>query len=242
MKVIDLLNLCDRVYDESPIVGGPNGRDGAALTFLSTGECVLAFRGTLVNEDLTSLLDWVNDFIAVLVQDEGFPGRVHKGFLDSLNSLWNGVITSLVANGYQQGVIPWERKLVITGHSKGGALAVLAGCRLAALKPTVVTFAAPMTGDLGFAVDYPPTVSVTRYEGRDDLVPWLPPVGYRPVGDVQSQTEEEWKPRHSHAHLLMADLLDPVTREMTWKRVHKAHSLVTGYLPWIDNSEVRQAA
>lgn len=242
MQVLDLLKQCLLAYDSSTIVGGPDGRDGALVTILPSGDVVLAFRGTLVGDGLRSFLDWLNDLAATLVQADGFPGRVHEGFLRSLNDLWDGIISALVINGYKEGASPWDKKLWITGHSKGGALALLAGCRFAALKPAVITFASPMTGDLGFQVEYPQGVTVTRYEGKDDLVPWLPPFGYRSVGGLISQTSDDWKARHSHAHRLIADLLDPFTQLSTWDRVHKAHSLETGYVPWIDNVDLRSAA
>lgn len=242
MTIVQLLDVCKGAYEKSTIVGGPDNRDGAFISNLPTGECVLAFRGTLVKEGVSSILDWINDFVAILTHDDGFPGRIHKGFFDSLNNIWDDVISSLEDGGYKEGALPWDKKLIITGHSKGGALAILAGCRLAALKPTVVTFASPMTGDLAFEVDYPEDVSVVRYEGRDDLVPWLPPVGYRPVGAVISQLDEPWKARHSHIQRLMADLIDPLTSESTWSRIHKAHSLETGYRPWVKDEQVKFAA
>lgn len=242
MRVLEALDWCSKAYDESTILGGPDGRDGALVSMTPSGECVLAFRGTLVKQGVASVLDWINDFVAVLVHDFVFPGRVHKGFLDSLNGLWDGVIASLEDGGYKDGGLPWNKKLVIVGHSKGGALAVLAGCRLASLRPTVVTFASPMVGDLSFAVGYPNSTLVCRYEGRDDVVPWLPPFGYRPVGLTLDQMGEQWRARYNHAHLLVADLFDPFTRDEAWTRVTKAHSLETGYKPWVGAFEIRSAA
>lgn len=238
----ELLNMCEAVYDSASIVGGPEGRDGASIYTLPTKEIVLAFRGTMVGTGLQAMLDWMNDFITILVTADGFPGRVHGGFLQSLNDLWTGIILELEEHGYKEGVLPWDKKLIITGHSKGGALAVLAGCRLAALDPQVITFAAPMVGNLTFNMGYPPNVSVTRYEGPDDLVPWLPLVGYKAVGRAITQDGLPWEMRHAHAHHLMSDLLDPLTRRRAWERVHAAHTLATGYRPWLESPTLPLAA
>jgi hypothetical protein len=70
--------------------------------------------------------------------------------------------------------------LVVTGHSKGGALASLAAIRLLraeGIAPTAVyTFASPRTGDAPFANFYNSMImSDWRFENTDDIVPHLPP-------------------------------------------------------------------
>lgn len=241
VTTLDLLNICDNAYVKAPIVAGPGGRDGADVLVLPTGEIVLVFRGTLVESDVRSVLDWLNDLGTLLVHESGLPGRVHHGFLRSLNDLWPGILEVLEQKGFSleasRGTPPWndpDRKtFYITGHSKGGALAILAGCRLQALFPRVVTFAAPMVGDVRFAANYPSDVPVTRYEGVDDLVPWLPPLGYRSIGSTILQADLPWDQRHHHAQHLVADLFDPLTQKAMWKRIRLAHSLETGYKPWV---------
>lgn len=140
-------------------------------------EAILAFRGTLppsvVAEDPDQFIDvvsdWVGDAKIRLVEGENLPGRVHKGFLESLDALWPAVeIFTAEA----------RRPLCVTGHSKGGALAFLASCRLSKTgkKPQEVqTFAAPRVGDAAFAAAYDVEIPNTcRVEYRDDLVPHLP--------------------------------------------------------------------
>jgi triacylglycerol lipase len=90
---------------------------------------VVAFRGTLpLNiHQITSLLDWINDFEAVPVIVANFPGAVHRGFLDALNAVLPGIETQL----QQQRTRSLAQKpLLVTGHSKGGAIAGLAAWKL----------------------------------------------------------------------------------------------------------------
>ena len=72
--------------------------------------------------------------------------------------------------------------MLLTGHSKGGALAQLAALRLVAaehaLKPSAVhTFAAPRAGNRTFANALEGVLagSAWRFEFQDDIVPHLPP-------------------------------------------------------------------
>ena len=140
---------------------------------------VLAFRGTLplppfddgLGPFFKAVLDWLNDGDADQVR--AFGGRVHDGFhgsLENLTAKFEDDLVELTRDG---------SKLLITGHSKGGAVAFLAGAWAAekVVKPdTVVTFAAARAGDDEFAKAYEENVGNTwRYENRDDIVPHLPP-------------------------------------------------------------------
>lgn len=262
----DLLDACERVYDRAEIVAGPDGIHGASVTHAADGSIILAFRGTLTNGNAASALDWLGDFHADLVRADGFPGRVHAGFLGALNALWPDVFEAIegpppkpaplpshpanpvpwwrrLLGASDEGniflpmpeaaiVTPWNRRITLCGHSKGAALAILAGVRLAALRPRVITFAGPMTGDVAFAANYPEEVQVTRYEGIEDLVPMLPGrlLGYRAVGDdVRSQSDMPLYVRELAVGKLIA--------EGKWERIHANHSLDTGYVPWIAGDE-----
>jgi hypothetical protein len=68
--------------------------------------------------------------------------------------------------------------VLVTGHSKGGALAALAAWKLQVgnqMPVKVVTFAAPKTGDVAFATAYIARIDHTRYEYDNDIVPHVPP-------------------------------------------------------------------
>src|SRR5579871_2992547 len=90
-----LLSLCELTYSHAQLTGGALGRDGASTFTLPDGEIVLVFRGTLVEHDLRSAVDWLQDFHADLVSADGSPGKVHRGFLESLNALWPEVFESI---------------------------------------------------------------------------------------------------------------------------------------------------
>ena len=71
-----------------------------ACAFAETkDEAILVFRGTLpprlVPQDRTFssrfLKDWLDDANILLVRGENLPGRVHYGFLTSLNALWASI-------------------------------------------------------------------------------------------------------------------------------------------------------
>lgn len=271
--LLQLLDICDRCYDHADIVAGIDGRDGAIVTTLPTGETVLAFRGTMVDHTFTSILDWINDLHADLVPAEGLLGRVHAGFLASLNALWPAAFDALEGVPHREkpapmlmhpanpapwwkrllGIddesaallpmpetsLPWKKNLLITGHSKGGALAQLAGVRLAALNPTVVTFASPLVGDLDFASRYPAGM-LTRYEGTSDAVPFLPPLGYRAAGELIAEDGNMPK-------FLRRLHIDQLIAQGELEKVRQAHS-TTSYRAWLNQkpppaaAEVRKAA
>ena len=168
-----------------------NGID-AFLYGETSDAAILAFRGTLPVRLSNSptrlgqiLTDWINNTSATLVRGSpfGLPGYVHQGFAGSLDNLWT-------SPGGLQSIFPYisratakGKRFLVTGHSKGGALACLAALRLAEtgeteLKPDgVCTFAAPRAGNHEFAAafDRAFTNRARRFEFQDDIVPHLPP-------------------------------------------------------------------
>jgi hypothetical protein len=144
---------------------------------------VLAFRGTLSFDfhDHDSLRDWLSNLTADLVRPDWLPAdspaRVHQGFLTSLEKL--RTLGAFDEVNRQLQLTGPGAQLLITGHSKGGALASLAALRFSAnnqLPSRVISFAAPRVGDRAFADVYNNARIVhTRYEFQDDLVPHVPP-------------------------------------------------------------------
>src|SRR5262249_29417575 len=106
---------------------------------------------------------------------DGFPGSVHSGFFSALTALLPRVVQAV----NQQRVGPAaDKPLLITGHSKGGAVAALMAWQmqaLAHLPVKVVTFAAAKPGEAVFAAAYNSQIDHTRYEYGNDIVPHLPP-------------------------------------------------------------------
>ena len=134
---------------------------------------VLVFRGTDENAD----------WLANLKFD--FAGNVHAGFQRALDDVWAPIETALKQ---------LHGPLFITGHSLGGALAVLAAARLSSdqVKRAVYIYGAPRVGNSEFVKNYPANVSVHRIVNDDDIVTTVPPAlfGFRHVGEARSITED----------------------------------------------------
>ena len=157
-------------------VGFAAGQDAidAVLVGSVAEGTVVAFRGTIPPGDAAFtgfqvLLDWMQDFEATLTQAPGVPGLVHEGFWEALEALW----APLLAEARRRG-----GPLLITGHSKGGAMATLAAWRFAAEGlpvASVLTFGSPRAGDGDFVAAFDRKLRQARFEFGDDIVPHLPP-------------------------------------------------------------------
>ncbi len=123
---------------------------------------VVAFRGT--HEDR----EWVEGL--AYGQRRWVVGRAHQGFVRLLDSVWQQVLACLYdARAH-------ERRLWLTGHSIGGALATLAGLRLEHEGfdvQAVYTFGAPAVLDREAAAAF--RCDVYRVVNNEDAVvnfPW----------------------------------------------------------------------
>jgi len=137
---------------------------------------VLAFRGT----DPVTLPNWLTDVVVKLVECGEYGGRVHHGFSSVLRRTWGKVETIL--DEVQ------DKPLFLTGHSMGGALAVLTGCRLAKMgRPPVAiyTFGAPRVGDRKFCAGY--RLPTYRIVNGLDLVPEMPLASMKRLLPAQSR-------------------------------------------------------
>jgi hypothetical protein len=157
-------------------VGGDAQIDACLVGAIPDG-VVVAFRGTLPLDihRYPTLLDWFNDFNANPAAVDGYPGFVHPGFAGALDAVWDRAVAEVQKQRVgAAAAVP----LLVTGHSKGGAMAALAAWRFqtALNVPTkVVGFAAAKPGDAAFRDAYNQALDHTRYEDADDIVPHLPP-------------------------------------------------------------------
>jgi len=85
-------------------------------------------------------MDWWVNFNCRLVETDGVAGRVHAGFLDSIESLDLGAFLELRKT----------RTSHVVGHSLGGALALLL-CAKFGIDSAVTTFGSPRVGDAAFS-------------------------------------------------------------------------------------------
>jgi hypothetical protein len=133
-----------------------------ALVAREDHNIVLAFRGA---RNLPNFMTGVNVRLA-----PAYGGKVHQGFLHAWATV-RGPIVSLLDQWHTD-----HRRLWLTGHSLGGALATLAAVDLKGQgRPVqeVVTFGAPRVGDAAFAQGY--QVPTVRFVNHHDPVPWVPP-------------------------------------------------------------------
>jgi len=136
----------------------------------------IVFRGT------QSDLDWISDFEFWMNPFTEIPngGQVEHGFLAVYRTL-NGVVPGATARralATMVGDIPNGASVTVTGHSLGGALAVLHAavlCSQGISGVMITTFAAPMAGDRQFSTTFMTLVpNSVRIYNIPDIVPDLP--------------------------------------------------------------------
>jgi hypothetical protein len=148
---------------------------------------VIAFRGSESPTGLDGLKDWLlTNANNLLVVPEGRIGtdfaaagvgaRYHRGFMQALDAVWDPLLRAT-----EQAAGATGRPLWVTGHSLGGALALLAAWRLQRQfiqVHAVITFGAPMVGNEVAAAAFEKAFSgrIFRYVDIEDPVPLLPTV------------------------------------------------------------------
>jgi hypothetical protein len=150
-------------------------RTACAVVAGGHGATIIAFAGT----DPLKINDWVTDFNTLPSSDD-----IHTGFQTAVDAVWPR-IAAAVANRPQT-----EQALFVTGHSLGGALAVVAAARALRdlqVQPTAIyTYGSPRPGGTQFAAAYTPVLgdSTFRLVDGTDLVATVPPsfAGFRHVG------------------------------------------------------------
>lgn len=191
---VDLLNawwlseLSMLAFSEPPVINAALQRAGLepagvfdgpsteAFAVLGEGFAVVAFRGTqtfLLGRDPLTVLDSIaEDFltdsrVALVPARRPAQGRVHRGFRGALDEIWDP-LSELVARLRRDDP---DRAIWLTGHSLGGALAILAASRLPRVQGVYV-FGAPHVGDARFRAGLP--VRPVRFVHGSDLVTRVP--------------------------------------------------------------------
>jgi hypothetical protein len=161
--------------------GSGPGIDGYLL-IRSGNEVILAIRGTqppIPNHpsDSTTLMDWLNDFNTA--PKDGF----HAGFLRSWECIRDHVRQSSDLAGFLASR-PGGANFLVTGHSKGGAISIIAAIKMSDPaewpKPLrapdgVYAFEAARPVTIDEARKHPDLSHLWRLEYKDDIVPLLPP-------------------------------------------------------------------
>ncbi|MGW8375203.1 lipase family protein [Streptomyces sp. ODS28] len=145
--------------------------DTQAVVAGSGNMVIVAFRGT----EPTKVRDWLSDVNAPGSAGPGGHGMVHVGFNQALDAVFTQLKDTL-AEFRDQGQTLW-----ITGHSLGGALAMLAAARLHFEDPRlladgVYTFGQPRTCDSALAESYDSAFATRHYRfvNNNDIVTQLP--------------------------------------------------------------------
>lgn len=188
---------CELAY-EPDSTGGPKFRSELGLTTRLFSEdntqvyvggdaqnIVIAFRGSQSPTSMDGIKDWLlTNADNFLIQPSGEIGidfaaagvgaRFHRGFMRALHEIWQPAITEIQRLHSEK-----ERPIWVTGHSLGGALAILAAWRMQQnFIPIhqVVTFGSPMVGnDVAMAAfEREFAGRILRYVDQPDVVPWLP--------------------------------------------------------------------
>lgn len=157
--------------------------DTQALVVADDEKVIVSFRGTN-----GGLKDWWTNADYTLVSHDKIMGKVHEGFILSLDTVWDAVKNTLFE---YKGAGGKYRSLWFTGHSLGGALANLAVARLVADDYAIYglyTFGQPRVGDREFArnfnIDF--KTRYFRFVNDRDIVTRIPKrdMGYHHAGIV----------------------------------------------------------
>ena len=146
----------------------------SALYIKTSNERVIAIPGTK-----KEIGEWLEDFEAWPIWDSKL-GICHKGFRDGAWALWrNSPLSSVDFGG-----------AIVTGHSLGGALAILLGAIMTinnSVPKAIVTFGAPRCGSWKVR-SILKSVPIRSYRNGNDPVPdvpWLPGIYVRPRAQIE---------------------------------------------------------
>jgi len=195
----------------------------AALVGRTVDGVVVAFRGTLGSTaGWHSYLDYIESDIPLYSINSPW-GRVHAGAYHALNWLWSWQPQHpgrgkrfLRAEIQRQIRLSKQTSLYVTGHSKGGTMAILAAMKIHQLNtswPTAVyTFANMKPGNAEFRRAIQATnISIWQYENYWDLVPLLLPPNRAQMRLLESELKinsnnatmsKDWKNPISNQNLL----------------------------------------
>lgn len=154
-----------------------NKKTQALIAITKDGNVILSFRGT----EPENIGDWVSDI--QIKKTKTVKGHIHKGFLKA----WID-ISAEVCCEIDNLVDDIVRNVWITGHSLGGALAIISALSLQTPLAGIYTFGAPRVGDKKFAKQFDERFKDRTYRlvNNCDIVTRTPPRigGYKHCGQL----------------------------------------------------------
>jgi hypothetical protein len=196
--------------------------------FQHTDFAVVAFRGTeMVVDDFLADVEFKLEACGRNWNVTTQSVKVHEGFAKALDLVWKELMEALVA---------CKTPIWFTGHSLGGALAVLAAYRFhheptgnATIHPEIggiYTFGQPRVGNEHFKDDFPARLAdrMYRYVNDTDIVPQVPPTRissdqtYAHVG--QLRYFDAIGQLHSHPDLWdrLVSTMDRILADVNWAK------------------------
>lgn len=168
--------------------------DSEALVLVNAESVVVAFRGSEKDSR-----DWGNN--AKFKKVKYLGGNVHRGFLKAFTDVWtieDDETQVMMKDRVRQEMQNTPRSLWFTGHSLGGAMAILAAATWelqdssAGKVSGVYTYGQPRVGDQTFTNKFNPRLSSKTFRviNNNDVVSRIPNIGYKDVGQVKYFDED----------------------------------------------------
>jgi len=163
----------------------------------------ISFRGTESISDI--ITDSTISKKTVAYDNDKSPIRIHNGFYNAYLSVRQSIL-DLIDNNYEFG-----DKFFISGHSLGGALALLCALDIKYKydfidrnKLFIITLGQPKIGNQAFCNSTDRRLeNYFRFDNSDDIVPTLPKFGYEHCGKLIKIGSEIWyKPFSFEDHRL----------------------------------------
>lgn len=175
-RILASWRMHKRDFESNDPVTGLPAHSSCVVIAGGRGATIVAFSGT----DPLKIEDWITDFTTGLS-----PTNRHTGFEMAVDAVWPKIKDAIEKRPAE------ERALFFTGHSLGGALALIAAERAAGLKDSVATavytFGGPRVGDSIFLGAYSKKLIDRTYRmvHGGDVVPTVPPkgIGFCHVGE-----------------------------------------------------------
>ena len=240
-RYLELAKICKAVYGSpvrqdllsynrvpmkgQKIIHGSLNR-GFCRLFWNDETIIIAFRGTRESQDWKiSNLKMFPVYLKNCINTSKV--RVHRGFQQTLyytdKTTKLSSIDALLKHLNDLDLIK-DRKIIITGHSLGGALATLFSVKIRAIMPNVienqleeiVLFGSPAVGLKKFKLFYNEFNKKTiRIINGSDVVPFTPPIFYHHIGQEvwikknEIRDNKSWIPRLLYAlKLPMKNFID----------------------------------